>query len=351
MFTPLRTERLTIRPVQADDAADLHARRNDPEVARWQNWELPYPRALAESIVEDTRAMGGPQPDRWWMATVVEDASGEVIGDLVLRLTNRSRTAEVGYSLTPRAWGRGFATEALGALVDWALGSHPLSRIEAGLHPDNRASAMALERTGFVFEGHTRLSFWLGEQNSDDLIYGLTRADRHAWLTRPRGEPETVRLVPVTQANKEAVLALRTHHSQEAFVAPTLRSFADALVPDVVAGAPLRPWLRALEADGLTVGMVMLAEPGPEHPEPYLWRLLVDRLHQRRGVGARALGLVARQCAAQGAGSMLVSWAEGKGSPRSFYLAHGFTPTGRAIHGETEGRLILAGNDLPGTAG
>ena len=145
----------------------------------------------------------------------------------------------------------------------------------------------------------------------------------------------------MTQANKADVLALRTHHSQRAFVAPMLDSFADALLPDIVDGAPVVPWMRAVEADGRIVGFVMLALTTPQHPEPYLWRLLIDRMHQRRGIASRALQLVTDECRAMGDATLLVSWVEGKGSPRGFYLARGFAPTGRVVDGETEGRLML----------
>ncbi len=145
----------------------------------------------------------------------------------------------------------------------------------------------------------------------------------------------------MTSENKAVVLALRTHHSQQAFVAPMLQSFADALLPDIVDGAPVVPWMRAIEADGETVGFVMLALTTPHQPEPYLWRLLIDRMHQRRGIASRALGLVADECRTMGDSTLLVSWAEGKGSPRPFYLAHGFVPTGRVVDGETEARRQL----------
>ena len=346
MFRPLRTERLIVRPAQPDDVDALHERRNDPAVAKLQAWATPYPRSRAASIVAETAAMAGPQEGTWWMATVVEAASGQIVGDLVVRMTNQLRTAEVGYSIASAHWGRGYASEGLDALVDWLLSALPITRLTGMLHPDNRASAMVLERTGFRFEGHTRASFWLGDDNSDDWIYGMTRQERVLWAGRPRTAPADVRLVAVTQANKESVLALRTHHSQEAFVAPVLRSFADALLPDIVDGAPLVPWLRAIEADGLTVGFVMLAQTSTDHPEPYLWRLLIDRMHQRRGIASRALGLITVECARRGAGTLLVNWCEGKGSPRPFYLAHGFEPTGRVVDGETEARLVL-----PGAAG
>jgi diamine N-acetyltransferase len=118
-------------------------------------------------------------------------------------------------------------------------------------------------------------------------------------------------------------------------------SFADALFPEAVDGAPVVPWMRAVEADGVLVGFVMLAIPTEHHPEPYLWRLLIDRMHQRRGIGGTVLDLVAGECRAMGAGTLLTSWVEGKGSPRPLYLRHGFEPTGRIVDGETEGRAQL----------
>ena len=342
MFPVLRTARLVIRPVRPDDVDPLFERRNDPQVAELQAWETPYPRQRAESIVAEVLAMDGPVDGQWFMATVVEAATDEVVGDLVLHPTNELRTAEVGYSLSTGHWGKGYAAEALDAFVAWIIEALPVTRLSGMLHPDNRASAMVLERTGFVFEGHTRLSFWIGDDNSDDWIYGMTRADWEAWRDRPRTPPDEVRLLPVSVENGAAVRALRTHHSQQAFVAPMLQSFADALLPEVIDGAPVVPWMRAIEADGVIVGFLMLALTTPHHPEPFLWRLLIDRMHQRRGIASRALGLVADECRAMGDSTLLVSWSEGKGSPRPFYLAHGFVTTGQIVDGETEARLHLA---------
>ena len=99
------------------------------------------------------------------------------------------------------------------------------------LHPDNAASAMVLERTGFLFEGETKSSFWVGDEVSDDWIYGMTRPDWETWRDRPRHPPDSVHLVEVTTENVAKVVDLRTHRTQEEFVAPMLRSFADALLP------------------------------------------------------------------------------------------------------------------------
>ena len=342
MFTSIRTERLLIRPFQADDAVGLAERRNDPEVALYQDWIVPYPMELAEKLVLELVAMDGPQNDEWWMAAVCDIDSGEVVGDLALHLGQNERTAEVGYTLATENWGNGYAVEALEALVEYLFGDLGVTRVFGMLHPDNRASAMVLERTGFLFEGHTKSSFWEGDEVSDDWIYGLTRSDWETWRDRLQSPPIDVGLVEVALENERVISNLATHKTQESMVAPVGRSFTAALFPEVIDGAPLVPWMRGIVADDEMVGFVMLALSSTHHREPYLWRLLIDRLHQRRGIGGRVLDLIAGECRAMGDSALLTSWVEGKGSPRPFYERHGFEPTGNILDGETEARWRLA---------
>jgi RimJ/RimL family protein N-acetyltransferase/ribosomal protein S18 acetylase RimI-like enzyme len=342
VFAPIRTERLLIRPFEPNDLASYHARRNDPDVARFQDWELPYPMERSEKAVTKQVAMDGPENDAWWALVVCDPDTGEVFGDVGAELSWKGRSAEVGYTFAKEHWGRGYAAEALEALVRYLFDDHDVTRVFGMLHPDNPASAMVLERTGFLFEGETKSSFWVGDEVSDDWIYGMTRPDWETWRDRPRHAPDSVRLVEVTAENAATVVGLTTHRSQEDFVAPMLRSFADAMFPEVVDGAPVVPWMRAVVADDVIVGFVMLALSTEHHPEPFLWRLLIDRLHQRRGIGSSVLELVEAECLAMGDESLLTSWGEGKGSPRPFDLAHGFVPTGRVVDEETEGRKRLS---------
>jgi RimJ/RimL family protein N-acetyltransferase len=340
-FEPIRTERLLLRPVRADDAEPLAQRRSDATVAAYQNWIAPYPLERAEALIAEVVALDGPTNDEWYMLTVADPADLVVFGDMVVHLTDEARTAEIGYTFAIDAWGQGYAVEAAQALVDHLFTSVGVTRAFGMLHPDNPASAQVLERVGMLFEGHTRSSFWVGDENSDDWIYGMTRADWEAWRDRPRRAPDVVRLVEISPDTTRMVRRLSTHKSQERFVAGVTGSFGDALFPEVIDGAPVVPWLRAIEADGDTVGFVMLARTTDAHPEPYLWRLLIDRMHQRRGIGSVALDLVIDQCRDWGDRTLLVSWGPGRGSPEPMYLARGFVPTGNIDDGEIEARLTL----------
>jgi RimJ/RimL family protein N-acetyltransferase len=296
----------------------------------------------AEKVVSELVVMEGPKDKEWWMAVIADPDTDEALGDVAVHLSSEGRTAEVGYTLAKAHWGRGYATEAVPALVEYLFDDLGVTRQFGMLHPDNPASAMVLERTGFLFEGHTRLSFWLGDEVSDDWIYGLTRPDWETWRNRKRLQPEKVGLIDITTENERMVSKLSTHRTQEEFVAPMLASFTDALFPELVDGAPVVPWMRAIVADDEIVGFVMLALRTEYHPEPFLWRLLIDRLHQRRGIGGRVLDLIAEDCLKMGDNTLLTSWREGKGSPRRFYLRNGFEPTGRVVDDETEGRRHLS---------
>lgn len=343
VFTPIRTERLLIRAMAADDAASLATRRNDPDVARYQNWTTPFPIEKAKEIATEVAAMDGPENDEWWMASVCDRETGDILGDLALHMTQDCHTAEIGYTFALEYWGNGYAVEALQALVDYLFETLNVTRVFGMLHPDNPASSMVMERCGFLFEGHTRSSFWLDGEVSDDWIYGLLREDWEKWRNRPRTPPETIELIPIDHTNEREIWRLKTHKTQEEFVAPVGLSFVDYLFPwyedrEIM----LVPSMRGVKADGEYVGFVMIARVSDGHPEPYLWRLLIDKYHQRRGIAGRVLEMVVEECRAMNASTLITSWGEGKGSPRPFYLKHGFVPTGNVVDDETEARLTFS---------
>lgn len=336
---PMRTERLLLRLMRPDDAATHAAYRNDPEIARHQLWELPYP-------VEKARASLAEQQDRDDIAlgewtTLAVELDGTVIGDVVTQVHETGGVAEVGYTLARAFHGHGYATEAALALVTDLVDRIGVQRVYGELDPSNVASQRVLERIGLVMESITRKSFlWRGEW-TDNMSYAATAEEWRAWRDRPTDPPAELRLVPLTEESHRAYGRLETHYSEQRFVAPMWQSYADALFPEIVDGAPVVPRMYGVEADGEPAAFVMIAERTGAHPEPFLWRLLVDRRHQRRGIGGRALDLLEHQLRSEGCTSLLTSWHVGPGGPQPFYLARGFTETGQVVDGEVEARVSL----------
>ena len=205
--------------------------------------------------------------------------------------------------------------------VDSLFAYPAVNRVHGSLHPDNYASAMVMERLGFLYEGTSRQSFWVDGVVSDDPHYAILREEWKAWGERLRTPPINVSLVTVTPENLSTLLKLTTHHSQERFIPSVSQSLAEALVSPLERRVAMTPWYRAIEADGELVGFVMLADASATVPDPFLWRLLIDRRHQRRGIGRRVLDLLVDDRRAKGDYRLTVSFRPGLGSPDEFYSA------------------------------
>ncbi|TLQ47940.1 GNAT family N-acetyltransferase [Streptomyces marianii] len=143
----------------------------------------------------------------------------------------------------------------------------------------------------------------------------------------------------ITDDNREAVRALRVRRNQKQFVASVSKSLKEAAkTPEA------NPWYRAVYRDEDPVGFVMLAwkpPTGPYQGRHFLWRLLVDKRYQKRGIGREALAQIADLVRADGATELLTSYEPGEGEPWPFYRKFGFEPTGEIDDGEIVLRLVF----------
>jgi len=152
-----------------------------------------------------------------------------------------------------------------------------------------------------------------------------------------------VALREITDANRDAVLALRVAPGQERFVSSVRGSLQEASeYPQA------NPWYRAVCVADEPVGFVMLSwDVTPEPPEIigpwFLWKLLIDERHQGRGYGAEVVRQIAELVRAHGGTELLTSFVPADGGPAGFYERLGFVPTGALDpHGEIVVRLTLS---------
>ena len=134
--------------------------------------------------------------------------------------------------------------------------------------------------------------------------------------------------------------ALATHYSEQRFVDPMPITFMEALFPEEFEGVAAVPWMRGVVADGDPVAFVMTSETHGHQEGHYLWRMLVDRKHQRRGIGRRALVLLFDHLREHGVSRLFTSCGQGVGTPKPFYESLGFRATGRLLDDEVE--LVVA---------
>ena len=84
-----------------------------------------------------------------------------------------NRGAWIGYCFNRRYWGRGYATEAARAVVDFGFASLGLHRIFATCAPENTASARVLEKLGMRREGHMARHKWVRGRGRDSCLYAV----------------------------------------------------------------------------------------------------------------------------------------------------------------------------------
>jgi 8-oxo-dGTP diphosphatase len=149
-FEPLKTERLTLRPLVADDAEALHRLVNDWEVTRTlAEIPYPYPRSLADDWIGSTVAELADGAAYHLAITGYEGRQETLVGVIGLRLDRARRSGRLGYWVGKAFWGHGVATEAARRLTSWGFANLPLDLITAEVTEGNDGSCKVLRRVGF----------------------------------------------------------------------------------------------------------------------------------------------------------------------------------------------------------
>jgi RimJ/RimL family protein N-acetyltransferase len=150
----LETKRLHIRQFQDSDLESLWAYRNDPDVARYQGWDVPFPRERALEFIAEMKAKEPNVRGEWFQAAIEERSSGEMIGDTAYFLKMDDPQAYIGYTIARPHWRKGYGFEAADRLLDYLFGERVLHRVIAITDVENVPSFSMLNRLGFRREGY-----------------------------------------------------------------------------------------------------------------------------------------------------------------------------------------------------
>ena len=176
MLPTLPANRVTLRMLRDEDVPALFEVFGDAEAMRYWSWPAFTDIGQARRLLDDirTHAANGTL-FQWGIALNDTDA---VIGTATLYQLDRAhRRGEIGFALARRAWGGGYATEAITRLLRHAFEDLDLHRIEADPDPQNIASIRVLERQGFKYEGLLRERYFLNGVAMDAAWYGLLRRE------------------------------------------------------------------------------------------------------------------------------------------------------------------------------
>ena len=174
---PLETDRLVLRAFNIEDAEAMYENwASDPEVTKYLRW-LPH-KSVEESknILENVFISGYQDLENMNWGIEVKETK-ELIGSIGL-LTLRDETADFGYCIGKKYWGKGFMTEAGKAVLNYAFDTVGFNRVTGYHSVKNPASGMVMRKIGLKYEGFAREKYIsaLGESH-DAYMYGLTKKE------------------------------------------------------------------------------------------------------------------------------------------------------------------------------
>jgi RimJ/RimL family protein N-acetyltransferase len=166
-LTPLQTPRLVLRPITLADWPAIHRYMSDPTVTRW----LPEGRLDEAQTQAFTRKNAGRSATA---VAVIEGESAQLVGHMPFHPWFGHATHELGWVIAADRQGRGYATEAARALMDFAFTTLACHRVIATCQPENVASWRVMEKLGMRREAHFRRGLYreTGEW-WDEYFYAL----------------------------------------------------------------------------------------------------------------------------------------------------------------------------------
>ena len=171
----IETKRLMLRPPVREDAQLVFsAYAQDPEVTKYLIW-LPHKDIEeTERFIADCIAAWEGSERFPYVITLRQ--RGELVGMMEVRIEGFE--AEFGYVLSLQHWGKGLMTEALGALVNWAIAQPGIHRLWGSCDVENVASARVMEKVGLQREDAMRrqtIHPLLGSEPRDCYCYSLVK--------------------------------------------------------------------------------------------------------------------------------------------------------------------------------
>jgi ribosomal-protein-alanine N-acetyltransferase len=170
----LAGERLYLREVRPSDAGETYYQwMNDPEVTRFLESRF-FPQSV-EGLRQYVNERLGDR-NNVFLAIVLRDGHRH-IGNIKLGPIDWiHRRGDIGLLIGEKdCWGRGYATEAIRLLTDYAFGTLNLRKLTAGAYAANEGSARAFEKVGFTREGLLKAHSFCQGTYVDLILLGLVR--------------------------------------------------------------------------------------------------------------------------------------------------------------------------------
>ncbi len=173
MDTPiLETKRIILRPLRVSDADEVFANwTSDPAVAKYMNWNLH------QSVEETLEWLKAEEQDltnnkNFTWGFVLKE-TGELFGSGGIRFDECRQMFEPGYNIMKKYWNKGLTTEAVTAILSFAVNELGVKSFFARHAKENPASGEVMKKNGFVYQGEGVCTSYDGKRTLESMEYVL----------------------------------------------------------------------------------------------------------------------------------------------------------------------------------
>ncbi|MBN2795739.1 MAG: GNAT family N-acetyltransferase [Clostridia bacterium] len=167
----IKSDKFDFRQMAIEDTDQLHLMASDEDVSRYIGWPLTHSKEETESYVKsmiEREAGGGIL-----YANFSLKGAKEIIGTIMLfAFDYEAKHGEIGYVLRKDQWGKGYISELVQLVSDFALNELNLRKLHGRVSSPNMGSSKVLLKNGFVEEGRLKDYYYIDGSYCDVIWYG-----------------------------------------------------------------------------------------------------------------------------------------------------------------------------------
>ncbi|QKS71361.1 GNAT family N-acetyltransferase [Paenalkalicoccus suaedae] len=170
------TVSISLRPLSLDDAPWIQHEVSDPDIAK-STLTIPHPYPEDGATMFLQAVLAKQRAGEIEIFAIVDDKTQQNIGVINLNINVNLNHGEIGYWISKRNWGKGYATEASRAIIQLGFQRLNLHRIYGRAFASNVGSSRVLEKAGLRYEGTLREHLKRDSTYHDTKVYGLLKTD------------------------------------------------------------------------------------------------------------------------------------------------------------------------------
>jgi RimJ/RimL family protein N-acetyltransferase len=182
-FPEIITKRLRLRRIRLEDVPSLLKHVNNEKIAD-QVLNIPFPYREEDAIFRLNFIMQGFKNRERYVFAITLNDENELIGEIGLHLDKANDGAQFGYWVAEPLWGKGIATEATAAILQFGFETLGLHKIYATHYPENKASAKVMMNNGMIKEAELKEHYRIDNGYRSVIQYRLTKEEYEEQNTR-----------------------------------------------------------------------------------------------------------------------------------------------------------------------